>query len=62
MNGGDKVFITNMLKVYHNVKVFNTRFKRNVQIYGAISKQAIKSTTVDYLCVCALMREEYIDV
>ena len=56
MDGGAGVSITNLSSTLHNVKFCNTKFKNNVCMLGATSKQIITSRAVGYTRVPALTR------
>lgn len=62
MDGRASVSISNLTSLLHNFKFFSVKFKSNVRMYGATSKQIITPRVVRYMRVRVLTRQRLIDV
>ena len=62
MNSRASVSVINLISLLHNVKFFNAKFKSNVCMHGATSKQIITPGAIGYMRVCALTRQGFIDL
>ena len=62
IDGGASMSVTNLISLLHSVKLFDTKFKSNVYLYDATSKQIITPRAVGYMRDHALTRQGSIDV
>ena len=62
MDVGAGVSVTNLISILHNVEFLSIKFKSNVRMHGATSKQINTPLAVGYMRVPALVQGGYLDV
>jgi hypothetical protein len=62
IDGGAKVSVTNLLTLLHKVKFYSKKFKCEIRMHGATSKDIIQPPVEGYLRVPALTTKGYVEV